>query len=268
MNGELAQIISLVAHGNSFLHSPDAAMVDFSTNSTLRYVSSIKFARYKSNKDILGLEIANSVSNWFAFLRSIKVTRLWNIAFGWQRQDIPEHIAVSFSGGVPAAIQADLPDGFELWYPQWKTGGQSGKPWFVEYRSLMFPDSHALPVQKLSAVKNQLKQAISQAEYFSRRPDMDLSNWATIFTNALGLLDSPDPKTASRSDMLPDSGFCLDARQILASAAQAYVFGGMGSWNDMGFEKPEVNKEYERITKELYEAVKFAIVMASNSFAL
>jgi hypothetical protein len=47
---------------------------------------------------------------------------------------------------------------------------------------------------------------------------------------------------------------------------QSYVFGGMGSWNDMGFQKPETQKEYERVSKELYEAVKFATTMASNSF--
>lgn len=36
----------------------------------------------------------------------------------------------------------------------------------------------------------------------------------------------------------------------------------------MGFEKPKIHKEYEKITKELYDAVKLGIVIASNSFAL
>lgn len=266
MNGELAQIISLVTHGNLFLSGGN---VDLSANSTFQYISSVKFARYKSNQDKQGIEIASSVSNWFSFLRSNKVTRLWNIAFGWQRQDIPEHAADAFSGGVPRAIQADLPNGFELWYPQWKTGGQNkNKPWLVEYRSLMFPNSHALPVQKMSMVKNQLKQAVSQAEKFAKRSDVNASNWANWFTKSLEILDSSSPTTPFHPDMLPLSGFTLEARQVLASAAQSYVFGGMGSWNDMGFQKSEINKEYERVTKELYEAVKLSIVMASNSFAL
>ena len=151
MNGELAQVISLVAHGNLFLHGEST---DLSANSTFQYVSSIKFARYKSNQDKEGVVVANSISDWFAFLHSIKATRLWYIAFGWQRQDIPEHIAVSFSGGVPIAIQVDLPNGFELWYPQWTMGSSEQKPWLVEYRSLMFPNSHTLPAQKMSVVKN------------------------------------------------------------------------------------------------------------------
>lgn len=263
MNGELAQIIALVGYGNLFL---SGGSVDLSSNSTFQYVSAIKFARYKTNQDKQGVEVASSVSDWLSFLRSIKATRLWNIAFAWQRQDIPEHIAISFSGGVPMAIQADLPNGFELWYPQWKTGGQDKKPWLIEYRSLMFPNSHALPVQKMSAVKSQLKQAVSQAEKFAKHSEVNASDWATWFAKSLELLDSFAPTAPFHPDILPASNFSLEARQVLASAMQSYVFGGMGSWNDMGFQKPEIQNEYERVSKELYEAVKFATTMASNSF--
>ncbi len=73
MNGEAAQVVALVAHGNSYLHGEN---VDLPLNSTFQYVSSVKFARYKSNQDKQGVEIASSVSDWLAFLRSNKVTRL------------------------------------------------------------------------------------------------------------------------------------------------------------------------------------------------
>lgn len=264
MNGEMAQIIALVAHGNVFLRG---GKVDLSANSTFQFVSEVKFARYKSNQDHQGVEVASSVSDWFAFLRSSKAARLWNIAFAWQRQDLPEHVAAGFSGGVPTAIQADLPDGYELWYPLWQTGSQDKhKPWLVEYRGLMFPYSHALPVQKMSVVKNRLRQAISQADKFAKHPDSQAGIWVNFFEKSLAILDSPSPAEPFHMDMLPTTGFSLEARQVLAAAAQSYVFGGMGSWNDMGFEKPDIQEEYGRITKELYEAVKYATVMASNSF--
>lgn len=265
MNAQLAQIISLVAYGNLFLSGGE---VDLSTNSSFSYVSTVKFARYKSNQDSQGVEIAGSVSDWFTFLASNKATRLWNIAFAWQQQDVPEHEAVAFSGGVPTAIQADLPDGFELWYPNWITSDRKEKPWVVEYRSLMFPNSHALPLQKMSDVKDRLRHAVSQAEKFARQSDVNEEYWAGWFARSLQLLDSPDAEAAFQMDLLPNSGFSFEARQVLASAGQAYVFGGMGSWNDMGFAKQKIQMEYERITKELYEAIKFATVMASNSFAL
>lgn len=263
MNGELAQIITLVTHGNFFLRGRP---VDLSANSAFQYVSAVKFVRYKNTQDQQGVEVAGSVSEWFAFLRSIKATRLWNIAFAWHRQDLPEHIAVSFSGGVPTAIQADLPDGFELWYPRWQTGSQdTQKPWLVEYRGLMFPYSHVLPVQKMSAIKDKLRQAVSQAETFAKQ-STELRYWVDWFERSLATLDSASPTESFQTDLLPATGFSFETRQVLASAVQSYVFGGMGSWNDLGFEKPEIQEEYERVTKELYEAVKYATVMASNSF--
>ncbi len=314
MNGEVAQIVALVAHGNLFLSGKD---VDLSTNSTLHYVSSIKFIRYKSSQDTQGVEVANSVSEWFSFLRSAKATRLWHIDFSSrQGQDVPAYIASAFVGGVRHAIQADLPEGFELWFPQWKTTGpihagrksvkqesehhhkttlqklsfllcrifrcrgsrnhvspaaskspeetegeEKYKPWSVEYRGFMSSNSCALPMQEMSAVKNRLRQAVSRAKAFAPR-----TIWARYFASSLEALESPAP-VFPFADMLPSSGFPLEARQLLAAAAQAYVFGGMGSWNDMSLPNdPEVIKEYEEISTELYEAIQFAILMASNSF--
>ena len=263
MNGELAQVTALVAHGNFFL---DGGEADFSANSTFQFVSAVKFARYKSNQDSMGMNVAGSVSDWLTFLRSIKATRLWNIAFGWQRKDLPEHIAASFSGSVPMAIQADLPNGFELWYPQWKTGGHEKRPWLVEYRGLMFPNSYIRPVQKMGLLKAELRQAVSQAENFAKRPDVNADSWAAVFTKSLELLDSSAPAAPYHPDLLPVSGYSLEARQVLASAVQAYVFGGMGSWNDMGFTDPQTRQEYEKVTSEMYETVKRAIIMAANSY--
>lgn len=314
MNGKLAQIVALVAHGNLFLSGKD---VDLSTNSTLQYISSIKFVRYKSSQDTQGVEVANTVSEWFSFLRSAKATRLWHIDFSSrQRQDIPAYIASAFVGGIQNAIQADLPEGFELWFPQWKTTGlihagrksvkqerehhhkttlqklslllcrifrcrgsrnhaspaapkspketgdeDTPKPWSVEYRGFMSSNSCALPVQEMSAVKNRLRQAVSRAKEFAQG-----TIWAKYFAGSLEALESSAP-VFPFGDMLPSSGFPLEARQLLAAAAQAYVFGGMGSWNDLSLPNdPEVIKEYEEITNELYEAMQFAILMASNSF--
>ena len=314
MNGEVAQIVALVAHGNLFLSGKD---VDLSTNSTLQYISSIKFVRYKSNQDTRGVEVAGSVSEWFAFLRSAEATRLWFVDFYHQRQDIPTHIASAFSGGVSRAIQVDLPEGFELWFPKWETMGlinagrksvkqerehhhkttlqklslllcrilrcrgarnyaspavsksredadleDKSKPWSVEYRGFMSPDSRALPMQEMRAVKERLREAVSRAKEFAQG-----THWTKDFTRSLEALESPAP-VFPFPDMLPSSGFPLEARQLLAAAAQAYVFGGMGSWNDLSLPNdPDIIEEYEEISTELYEAIQFAILMASNAFA-
>jgi hypothetical protein len=265
MNGELAQIVTLVAYGNQFLSGKE---VDLASNSTFQFVSTLKFARYKSKSDKQGVEIAGSASKWFEFLKSNRVSRLWNVAFAWDNPGMPEYIAAAFASSVPRAIQADLAGGYELWYPLWETGGPKDKPWHVEYRGLMFANSHVYPPPPMEFVKLKLKAIIIEAEAFARHPDVDAGQWADCFAKSLQLLNSPDPEPPYHPDMLPETGFDLEARQVMAAAAQAYVFGGMGSWNDLAFADKDLNNEYQRITRELYEAVKMSIMITSNSFAI
>jgi hypothetical protein len=268
MNGELAQIIALVAHGNRFLHEGSAAVApDLLGNSTFQYVSSVRFARYANRSEPKGVEVAASVKDWFASLRAAGVRRLWNIAFGWQKPDLPEHQATAFVNGVARAIQADLPEGFELWYPKWEPGGPQARPWTVEYRCLLGSRSSAMPLANLQPIKGALRRSLEQAEAFARRPEAKLTKWVDWFVKARQLLDAEDSQPPFHPDMLPGSGFTLEARQTVAAATQAFVFAGQGSWNDFGSAEAPLQKEYELVSRELYSAIKAALVMASNSSA-
>jgi hypothetical protein len=52
--------------------------------------------------------------------------------------------------------------------------------------------------------------------------------------------------------------------QLLGAAETAWVFGGMGSWNDMGFHG-ETQTHYEEVSEELYKLVNKVIVASANS---
>jgi len=67
-------------------------------------------------------------------------------------------------------------------------------------------------------------------------------------------------------DWLPGIGHSLAARQIYAAACQSWVFGGMGSWNDLVFQDPIENSEYEDLSRQLYEAINSGIELSVNSF--
>ena len=43
------------------------------------------------------------------------------------------------------------------------------------------------------------------------------------------------------------------------------MFGGMGSWNDLGFPEPEIQHEYEQISRDLFAAVMLACVVSANA---
>ena len=49
----------------------------------------------------------------------------------------------------------------------------------------------------------------------------------------------------------------------MAAACKAYVFGGMGPWNDMSFDG-DAGVEYDAVTRSLHQAVMTAIDVAAN----
>src|SRR4051794_262143 len=47
------------------------------------------------------------------------------------------------------------------------------------------------------------------------------------------MLTAVEPTAPYHPDILPSAGYTLAARQLLAGAVASFVFGGMGSWNDV-----------------------------------
>ena len=269
MDGPLAQIIALVGHGNNFLSdNNEGALNLWPSNSTFQYVRVLKFARYSNSQALQGTEIARDTVDWFQRLHSEGAKRLWYVAFAWGKQDLPEHQAVAFAGGVPRAIQVDYPRHFEFWYPAWDVGDQNDpehRIWSVEYKALPLQHSQAI-TPDLETVRGYLRQNLEAARDFSERGKDAAAPWAAWFTAALRLLEASDPQPPFHVDMLPRYGYSLAARQLLAAATQANVFGGMGSWNDLGFADNVRQAEYVQGTKDLYEAVKMSFVAAVNSY--
>ena len=56
----------------------------------------------------------------------------------------------------------------------------------------------------------------------------------------------------------------LEARQLLGAVLAGWVFGGMGSWNDLGFDG-EDQEEYTELSDELFTLLNQAIAVAIDS---
>ena len=105
-----------------------------------------------------------------------------------------------------------------------------------------------------------LATAIEDARAFAS--SQDLTTWSDVFGKALAILEAESPEIPYHPDLLPEE-VDLSCRRLMAAAASAYVFGGMGSWNDMWFED-DAAASYQDITRSLYQAVMFAIDAAAN----
>lgn len=86
-----------------------------------------------------------------------------------------------------------------------------------------------------------------------------LGHWVTWFTDAL----ARPSVIRYHPDMLlgryPDA-----ARSLAARAAASWVFGGMGSWNDVHVPGPD-EEDMRRLSNALYDAVRDAVVTVVNN---
>ena len=97
-----------------------------------------------------------------------------------------------------------------------------------------------------------------EIEVYARREKYD--NFADIFRDAIEGLDNDG---SDRSSVWPDARYTdFDTRQlqVLAAMSHASVFGGMGSWNDLGG-----GEDYDRVSQALYEALNDCTVALANS---
>lgn len=68
--------------------------------------------------------------------------------------------------------------------------------------------------------------------------------------------ESPERKLFG---LLPAEG-----QQLLSTANSAWVFGGMGWWNDMSFEG-ETQQQYDELSDRLYQLLNEAVVTGVNT---
>ena len=94
-----------------------------------------------------------------------------------------------------------------------------------------------------------------------------LAGFAGCFRRGLAALESALPLEGAAPHAHPSTTWLalpLAARQLRAASNAAWVFGGMGSWNDMGFDG-DTQTEYERLTGELWRAPNHAVLLVAES---
>ena len=256
MNGELAQSIALVAHGNAYLSDLDAAPPSLEAgNSVFRYVGSIAFR-------LLGGATLTGTAAWYEELRRQGVERLS------LRVPAVDPALTVFANRLQGILVAGRADGQE-WVAH-NTVHDEHAPdrriWAVLYSPHDATGEPGLDASSLDAASDELRAAIDAAETLARTTD-ELVGFGEPLSAARDLLAAGASSRAQRDDdMLPPRGYGLHARQLVAGAKRAWVFGGMGSWNDMRPPQGPRRDAYELITRRLFDSVVGALVCATNSF--
>ncbi len=264
MNGELAQIVYLASHGSSWLASeePGAPPADLGEESwAFQFVGSLDFSLTTGPGHVYQ---ASTASEWLLQLRERGAVRLW-LAIPEARAvtvggaETGEHQLSGFANAGRWSLMAAGRQRPEIWRPVWTVGDRSApdqRIWSVRYEGARV-DRIMPQCPDLQAAATQLSWAVVEARDFAARHE--LARWADLFEQIL----SADGDAPDRAHLLPPR-YSGAAHRLLAEADQAWVFGGMGSWNDLGFTDPAIEQEYQQISRDLYVAVLTAVLASTN----
>jgi hypothetical protein len=270
MHGELAQVIALAAHGSLWLagNPDDPAPPLEAGNSTFEYVRRVVFELHDSAAG--SSRSAADVEGWLNDARERGIERFWlsipdpgdvEVA----GQPVPDRMLVAFAGaGQWSLLGASGGRSAEVWRVSWTLGDREApdrRIWDVTYHGESIEDERP-PIPDIAAAKDRLLTALGNVEAFAREKK-EVEGWTDVFADARRRA-AVDDQPPYFPDMLPPRGFSESARRLLATGARSWVFGGMGSWNDLTFQGKD-EEEYERVSAELYAAVLGSFVAATNS---
>jgi len=273
MVGTLAQIIALTAYGNDFLINGNIPHDFDSSNTTLQFCNRVDFREFR--KMFLSSKpkervVSSSPIEWFEYLRvgGCKHLRLYCKSSNDESFAEDRKLAGFVGGGGVWRIEAIYDDYSNYWASRWEVTDQNAadrKVWTVNYFML----SERQPTRNLQIdnqlVKSKLAHTLSEITDFALR--LNLHNWAEQFEKSSAVLDSVSPEDSYyHKDLIPLDNYSLTAKQILFSAGSAWVFGGMGSWNDLRFENKKDSDTYERLSEQLYSMINEAIIAGTNAY--
>jgi hypothetical protein len=119
------------------------------------------------------------------------------------------------------------------------------------------------PERNVADIGTDLRSALADITKFAEA--QQLENFADSFRLATKRLAGSQPLAKGWFDKLDDKdGLDLAARQLLGAAEAAWVFGAMGSWNDLTF-KGETGRIYDELSNRLFALVNEATAAATNA---
>jgi hypothetical protein len=268
MQGTITQIIALVLYGNRFLTTGEYD--DFyPSNSVFNFCRAVTFVRQPSTEgESNELPYASSPQQWFERLCEDGIHGLRVHYTPLNDDKISDRMMVGFVGGGGRwLIEALRDSNSDYWEARWNTTGKKetdDRIWTVTYSQVGSHSRQAEPsCATLGLVTKELKRLLPRVQSFAELHRLD--GFARCFLNARKALVASEPlSTVCHSDIAPSGTLRREAQALLAAAQAGWVFGGMGSWNDLGFDG-EDQLTYNALSDQLYAALNRAVVEATNT---
>lgn len=267
MNGEIAQFVALTCHGNAFLEAKSIPEF-FPANSTCTFCDRVTFVEMRRSflwkpKEV---EIAKNPNEWFSYLKRRGARGIQLLRHAQDAPQIPDRMSAGFVGGGGAwTMEVSFAnEQVESWRARWTLWNQEAaerRIWRVTYGPLARSRRQPFEYQNLEVVKKRLHEALREIHAFSLAHKC--GGFTDCFARAISSMTT-GVRHGYHKDLAPPDLLSPEAAGILDAAQNAWVFGGMGSWNDMSFDGDDGN-EYARVSEELFQAVTGAIGAATST---
>jgi hypothetical protein len=261
MNGITAQLAALAIAGNYWLRGgelgrfwPDAAVFKW-----CKYVKFITRTGAHREEN----PYTDDYLSWLAKQKGEGITGFRMIYESVNRGLANDRMtAVFVGGGGHKMVECVHGNTADRWDSGWVASppDAAGKVWEVKYARI----AQDMPIAGQGdphAAFGELEAALAAILRFAEKGDDDAKRFAPDFAAALTCLTSD--KRPKRSFLFPDLECMIEdegAKSMLAACQAAWVFGGMGSWNDQGS-----GEEYETVSENLFMAIMHAAAAATNS---
>jgi len=268
MQTTLAQMIALTCFGNALLRGK-AIDPFFPGNSTCQFCESIKFIAVNTTAagEARTVTVAETPDEWFAYLRRHSVEGFRLQQKGRNNPQFPDRLSAGFVGGGKQwkieVLRGDAASDF--WLDRWVVGDRNApdrRIWKVAYLLCETGPTAPLAMRSLNEIVGELRLTLERIRVFSERENC--GGFTKCFADAIRALDDPDADIGYHKDLFPPGLLKPEAVSLLKAAQSAWVFGGMGSWNDMGF-GGNVQVEYEKLSDMLFEGLNEAVEAAASS---
>jgi hypothetical protein len=239
---------SLVCHANAFLdgriETPPEDLAG------LEFVKKLSFSIDHSEQPI-----ADSSIKWFEYLLSEGFDRATLFIDRYENGNTDINL-LAFAGAMRSAVLTESGDREVIWYSSEEVldiKDPERKIWQVRFDGSRLKDLLPRVVATVSESRTALTRSLTDLVTFCN--DHQLSEWGSSFARSLALVDEPIASFDRPANVFPEVGYSDDVKALFFAAADSWCFGGMGSWNDMGFTDKVVQARYESVSADHYKAI-------------
>jgi hypothetical protein len=151
-------------------------------------------------------------------------------------------------------------------FPDWRlipaaerSGCPEWKRWDITYKEGKDRFSFGVGIE---AAHSNLCNAIDRAQTLAAQEGW--GRYVQRFDHSLQTLLGNREFTDYGGNILDGRVYTYQARSLLEGAASSWVFGGMGTWDDLMPSRSEARREYEECSDLLMTAIDIAVIAAVN----